>query len=39
MRIRPRLSHLFASLLGGSLLPLLLAGVAAACTNGSGFPH
>lgn len=39
MRIRLHLSHLFASLLGGTLLPLVLAGVAAACTNGSGFPH
>lgn len=39
MHIRRRLGHLLASLLGGSVLQLLFAAVAAACTNGSGFPH
>jgi hypothetical protein len=39
MRVRLHLTRLFASMLGGSLLPLLMAGVASACTNGNGFPH
>jgi hypothetical protein len=39
MRFRDHATRLLASLLGGGVLPLLLAGVAAACSNGSGFPH
>jgi hypothetical protein len=39
MRFRHYVPRLLASLLGGGALPLLLASVAAACSNGSGFPH
>ncbi len=36
---RRAISRLAAAIFGSSLLPLLSAGIAAACTNGNGFPH